>query len=383
MRRKRLLMIGPGYGHNIIPIIEQFNRQTLFDVDFLCHSFNLPEDDYENINFIPFPKVRRSDLVSCIKYILFLLKYSIFGKRYNVLLIQGEIGIFLLFLQIFVKAKTKIFVPWSIDVYNLSQTKTLEGRIIRQIFIRSDYIQVNWFSSKEKIEKLFPNSKTLMFFWGLNDSFFIPPVNVIESDFVRNFLSGISDQKIIVFWPRSIITCHRQDLVVEALALIKKESPKILINFTLYLWPGNVEDKIFRAKIEKIILNTGIDDIVKIVDHPFVSYNDIRIIENRSNFFIQISEQDGLSTFIHEMLLQKKEIILSKTPHYKYLNDYFDLKLEFVDNDINAIAAAIKNKLALTGTNDNDILEYRKNIIINNFNFSKNYTQFIEHIHSL
>ena len=60
--------------------------------------------------------------------------------------------------------------------------------------------------------------------------------------------------------------------------------------FILYIWGGNVEDKKFRLSIEKSISEFDLEKNIKIVDHPFVPYNDIKQIENRTDFFIQISE---------------------------------------------------------------------------------------------
>jgi hypothetical protein len=383
MGKKKMIVIGPGYGHNIFPIIEELNKQTLFEVDFLCHSLKFKQEDYKNVTFIQFPKARRNDLRSCINYILFHLKYSIFGKSYDILLNEGETGFFLLFLYIFIKAKVRIFTPWSNWIIEMAQTKSNKGAISRLIFKKSDYINTNWFDSKETIEKIFPRCKIVLFYWGLSDSFFTPPNKVVESDFVKEFMKGIPDNKVMVFWPRSIIHYHRQDLVVEGLAQILKESPEILQNFILYLWPGNVEDKIIRANIEKSIIDYGLSEKIKIIDHPFVPYNDIRIIENRSDFFIQISEHDGLSTLILEMLLQEKDIILSNIPPYQKLNDYFDLKFNLVDGKVNAIATALKNKLLTKNNQDINILTRRKRICEENFKFSKNYPKFIEFMFSL
>lgn len=381
--KKRMIMIGPGYGHNILPIIEELNKQSFFDVDFLCHSLKFKQKDYDNINFIPFPIARRIDVWSCMKYILFHLKYSIFGKRYDILLIQGETGLFLTLLLIFIKAKNKIFVPWSYGVLNISQKKSKEGLLARLIFKKSDYISTNWYSEKESIKRLFPKSKIILFYWGLEDVFFNPADTQIESQFVKNFLNNIPEHKNIVFWPRSIIRYHRQDMVVEALAFLKNENSRILDDFVLFLWTGNVEDKQFRSEIENLIKKFNLTENVKIIDHPFVNYNDIRIIENRSNFFINISISDGLSTFILEMLLQGRDIILSNNPTYKYLNDFFDLRLDLVDIDVAAIAAAIKTKLNSKNNSDSDIKEKRKKVVFENFRFTKNYPLFIEFMYSL
>ena len=374
MEKKKIMMIGPGRGHNILPIIEEFNKQDLFQVDFLCHYLEFRREDYININFIPFPKWERT-FYSRIRSILFHLRYGLFGGKYDILLIHGEVGIFLLFLLTFIKAKIKIYTPWSYGIIDKCKLQSKEGKISRLIF--------NWFEEKEAIERIFPKSKIILFFWGLHDSFFTPLSNQIESNFVKEFLASIPDRKVIAFWPRSICRYHGHNLVVEALGLIKREFPLLLRDFVLFFWHGNGEDKLLRTNIEKLILNYDLSDNIKIIDHPFVAYGDIRIIENRSDFFINISYQDGVSTFIHEMLLQEKDIILSNISTYKYLNDYFKLKLDLVEIDVESIAAAIKNKLLKIMNQDTEILAHRKRICEENFRFTKNYPKFIDFIYSL
>jgi len=375
-----MLLIGPGRGHNILPIIEELNHQELFKVDFFCHNLEFSQVFYSNINFIPYS----SNFIFELKKHLKLL---FFGKKYDILFIQGGMHHILLTLIyiLLIKSKKKIFCCWSNQIIDIATTKSRAQIIAKLIFKKSDFVFLNWHSIKERFENNFPQwrHKAVLSLGGLHDSFFLPVTNITESNFVKKFLEEIPDQNIISFWPRSIIRANRHDLVIEAIAILKKMFPEILENFTLYLWGGNVEDKHYRLIIEKAILDNDLIKNIKIVDHPFVSFTDIRIIEKRSDFFIQISEHDILSTFIIEVMLQEKDVILSNIRPYQCLNEFYNFNILLVDNDPKIISEEIKNKILNINNQNKELLATRKKICEENFKFSKNYPKLIEWMFSL
>ena len=87
-------------------------------------------------------------------------------------------------------------------------------------------------------------------------------------------------------------------------------------------------------------------EYVEIVDHPFVPQNDIFAIEDRSDFFVQIANDDILSTYIMEMICSCKPFILSNLRTFQFLNDIYNLDVDLVDNDLSLIKKCLEDILS-------------------------------------
>jgi glycosyltransferase involved in cell wall biosynthesis len=173
------------------------------------------------------------------------------------------------------------------------------------------------------------------------DIFFSDEKHKPQSEFAKKFLESIPKDQIVCFWPRSFVPSNNHKLLIESIRLIKQDKPEILNNFKLYLWGGNSKnEKIFKDILDAI----EIDDLsnnIEIVEHPFVPQNDIFAIEERSNFFVQITNDDILSSFVMEILCSCKPFVLSNIRSYQFLNEIYNLNVPLVENKIEKIADKI------------------------------------------
>lgn len=347
----KMLLVGPGFGHNTKGVLDSFKGCDLWDVTFLATTID-PEfiKEYPNINFIPYDcRIYLKRPFHTLRNMLKLAVYARFKGKYDVIYNLGLGGIMHAPLYLFARKKSILaFEIWSNAVLDSAHSnKSISEKLDAYIFKKTDLVCQYWWGIKEKFVNLFPQyeGKWLMYQLSYPDIFFSEEKHQPESEYVKNFLARIPDDQIVCFWPRSIIPSTNHGLTIEALGKIKAENPELMTKFKLYIWAGNLDHADCRKKIDNGIEKYGLQENIEIVRHPFVPQNDIFAIEERSDFFINIVNADLLSTFIMEMICSKKPFVLSNLRTFQFLNEKYGLDIPLVDNNVDKVAAAIKTIL--------------------------------------
>lgn len=348
---KRMLLFGPGYGHNTEQKLRSLSDTSLFEVVFLAYQLdNTFQQKFPYIKFIS------SNFIVSIKHPLKTLMsvYSLFKQvrcsgHYDVVYSLGVSGIFGALTFWFANKKTKRAIEiWSNYILKTAKRNhTFFEKLDAYVLKRADLVCQYWWGIRERFIELFPGygHKFLMYQLSYPDIYFSGEKHLPESDFVMSFLNRIPQDEIVCFWPRSFIQSNNHPLLLNALGIIKKRNPEILSHFKLYLWGGNVQQNSRVLEIKETIISNGLENNVEIVEHPFVSQNDIFAIEERSDLFVQIANDDILSTFIMEIICSGKPFVLSNLRTFQFLNEKYNLDIELVENDDVKIAGKIEKIL--------------------------------------
>ena len=349
--KKKMLLVGPGHGHNVEGKLSSLIEQSLFEVTFLAtHLDHSLVAKYPQIRFVEFDfAFNKSNPLKILSTFWTLLKYARFKEKYDVIYVLGLGSIIIATLFFFSKKQTKRALElWSNSLIDTAKhNKNLLGSSNRYILKKVDYVCQYWWGIREKFITLFPQyeHKFLMYQLSYSDVYFSDEKHQPESEFVKQFLSRIPDNQIVCFWPRSFNASNNHPVLLDAIGLIRREDPGLLVNFKLYLWVGNVEDIEARRIIEEKIKQQDIVSYVEIIKHPFVPQNDIFAIEERSNFFVNIVNDDILSTYIMEMICSCRPFVLSNIRTFQFLNEKYGLNINLVDNTPSLIADKIKDIL--------------------------------------
>lgn len=373
---KKMLLIGPGRGHNIIPYLKAYDSQLQFKVDFLAQGLIFKASEYPNINMINI-KSFKNDFFKWCKYIFF--------KKYDIIYVHGTNDIQIAFFFLISRAKIKIFHAWGNSLIDAALSHQCFKKNIAQIILKfSTYLLWGWHGTKERADKEFPwlKNKSLLLIENCPNFFLSSKQDSIVTPFTRKFLDSIQKERVVSIWPRTIAPCTGQLLVAQSILCIKKQRPELLENYTLYLWGGNVEDSEYRKNIQNLINDNNLEKNIIIVDHPFLSVNELKLVEQRSDFFINIAFEDQLSTFILEMLYLGKPLILSNLRPFQFLNEIYNLEIELTDNNLVSITDILINMIENKTEISQDLIEKRKKFCLDISNQEDKYREFLQLIFS-
>lgn len=356
-KTQKILMFGPGSGHNIKKWLDYFDNKNTYQTTFLSNT----EPKFKTKTIKIFEK----------KNILnfFKLVPEIRRTKYDLLIIHGGFNwrVLLIITYLF-RYKKSIFIPWGIKITELASNKTTSGYFYRKCFEKFDIITSTYSIEKSIKEKLPQFSQKLeMFLWGLdinivNES--SPPTN-----FTTNFLSSLDDDEIFIFYPRSIVPISRFDLLIESVFQLKNSLPP---KVKIVIWHGNQTDLAYKKELEKKIETYNLNDIIKLIEHPYLPDSDIYAIWKRADFSVNIIESDGLSSQVMEAFIFEKPILLSRISTYIPLDDKYGLELDFTNNSIDDIKSKLEILFKTYKGYDKEILFKRRLFALKHFNFEEN-----------
>jgi len=350
---------GRAAGHNIMPFLEYFNTRKDLDFTFCYHEDRDFEPDELNIKFF---KIKI--------YLPAILKLrKILRNDVDVIWFHGAHSpyIFALF-QLFRKKKTTfIFNVWNEWILRAAAENTFRARVYRWAIKRADVLHCNWHGTAEVVKELGFHDNVKVYYWGLHPEYFttetLPPVAE-----TLKFFDWLPENKTIFFFPKSISSSSRHDLVIEAGKILKDKG---VTNFKAVLWLGNRSNGELETGYEKLIDQLDVRELVDFYHHKFIPFNDIRLIWERVDCGLQIAVNEQLSTTFLEPQFFKKEIIVTDIEPYRIYNAKMGVALPLIKLDAQELAARMED--VINGKIPNrETLDFRSKVVHENFNILEN-----------
>lgn len=358
-------MVGPAYGHNILPFLEYFNDSN-HELTLLYSGKNTFANAFSKVCFV---QRNRSKLIS--QYL------KIFRtQEYDLIWYHGGYSYLDVALIILLKRKSlKINLNlWGEAVPKNALKNSVKGMIHRWIFRKAEFVQCNWISTYNLINKIkcpgvFLNP------WGLSEGFFTDTQSDVSAE-TKKFIQSLPATEFKIFWPKSILPVVRHDLIIEAAKLLREEDIK---NYKIYFWLGSINDKELLEKHKSLVNQYGLSENIIFVDHEFVPFTDMKQIWGYMDAGINFVDNDQLSAAVLEPLVYGKETILCDIEPYEYLNKQMKLGLDLVPFNSHNIASVLKQYISGEQTS-HMLKQERKLIIQNNFRFYDNITKVLRHV---
>lgn len=361
----KIILLGPGFGHNIQPFLNYFDKNSNLNVDFYYHGANNFETTYKNIKFY-----------SILKNLYFLI-FKI--NKYDVVWLMGggHLLYIISFFLLFKRRKTQsILHIWGEQLPTRAVKNNFFGKITALAIRNFDIINCNWYGTADILKNKF-KKKVQVNVLGLSESYFKTP-EVIDPE-IYKLLEKIDDKSYNFYYPKSFVSVSRHDLVVEAVSILAKEK---LPNFKVYFIDGNAINKERQQEIIDLIKKYKLEETIILLNRvKYFDTENFNILWSKMDCGLQIAEHDQLSNTIFEPLLQKKEIIISDINPYQYIEEYFGFTLELTPLDKDKIADQMRNKILNKNTISLEEKEHIINLIKERYMFDKNFDKTVTKIH--
>ncbi len=353
-------MFGPGQGHNAEGFIKLFKKNTNYKFYYICKGTCYWQSS-GNLEIITYKNKFNTKIKNLLKVKSFIW-------------VHGGYDIKQIFAIVLLKNKKSIMSVnlWGEQVAKAINKKNFKGIMYRYLFKKIDLVHCNWYGVYHLVKKLFPGA--IVEPWGLVSDFF----NDIESpshDFTKSFLNSLPDNKYKFFYPKSILPVSGQIEVIEACNLLIKSK---VTNFIVYLWNGNVCNLPMKLECERLVKLYELENNVKVVEHPYLSYSDIGNIWLKMDCGLQIAKSDQLSTSFLEPQYFEKELIASFIEPYIKYNELFNSKLKLVSLNPQDIYEQMLLKISCKDLTAKDTLVSRKKTVVDRFKFDKNVMKIID-----
>ncbi len=349
---------GRAAGHNIMPFLEYFNTRK--DIDFtFCYD---SDRDFESNDL----HIKFNHIKFTFSSILKLKK--VLNKKVDIIWYHGGHSpyIFALFQLLRSRKTTFIFNVWNEWILRRASKKDFRAWVYRWAIKKSDVLHCNWHGTAEVVKELNLHENVKVFFWGLHPEYFtsktLPPVEE-----TLKFFNWLPEKKVIFFFPKSISSSSRHDLVIKAGKILKDKGVE---NFKAVLWLGNRSKGDLEESYEALIDKLDVRDLVDFYHHKFIPFNDIRLIWERVDCGLQIAVNEQLSTTFLEPQFFKKEIIVTDIEPYRIYNEKMGVDLPLIPLDENVLAKRME-QVILGNVPDAETLEFRSQKVGENFNILK------------
>ncbi|PCJ25137.1 MAG: hypothetical protein COA97_08290 [Flavobacteriales bacterium] len=366
-KKLNILMFGPAYGHNIQPFIEFFEANTSYELTFAYSGQNDFLASTKNVKFIEYSK----SLFSLLKLT------STIKKEYDIIWYHGgyELNI-LRFIFLFKHKNTKIVLNvWGEHIPRIMLKNNAESKKYLKYYKKAYIIQCNWFGVQKLLLTNFPEDKLPVLLWGLDATFF-KRTNSVLRPVTQDFIESIDTEKINFFYPKSFTEASDHDCIIEAVKLLKEKGA---YQFCVYFWTGNVSRGNFEKDAVEKIKRYQLEEFIKIEQHEFLPFIDIKAIWEKMDCGLQISINDQLSSTLLEPMYLKRELIATNIEPYQILLEKFpELELHLIERKPKALAFRMDDFIDGNTTSD-AVLENRKKVIEKEFNFKKNIQKMMDY----
>lgn len=373
-KKVKLLLTGPGRGHNITYTLGFLNNCSSIETYFLTSNYSFNKDAFPNIHVI--------DYYNTNKFIRILkLSWKCLSlHRFDILFMQSDIGYYVYILKALVRFNKFVFEIWSEPIINNLSSKGFVGNISRAHLHSADVIVCNWYGTYNNLQSLYPvlSLKSIVLPWGLRR--YLLETHEIQSIFLKNVLNQIETDRFVLLNMRSLSDYNAVEIFLQAILIVRERNFEVFKQLYVVFWHGNNVDPVKINFVKDFILDNNMERFAWCDEHPFLAQSDIKHLLMRSNAVVNLVKHDQLSTSILEAMYLKKELLCSNIEPYRIFNERYAAYLTLLDNDPNAIANEII-RLVLNRADVNaseELLNYRKSIIDENFSPARNELKMID-----
>lgn len=364
----KVLMYGPGKGHNAQRFLKWFSKSTEHQLTYFY--FNKANvhwklADYSNIPFISYTQPFK--LISALR------------KGPDLLWVHNWTPIpFLLLTLLFRKRSTRmVFNVWSEPVPIMAGKPGLKGAIYRKFFRSCDLVMSTWYSTWRHLEKI-SNINLEVRQWGLEAEFFEPAQLANAAEETKQFVAGLPQNRYRFFFPKSVNNWARHELIIEAANLVVQRG---VTDFAVYIWTGNHNDAAVLQHLKDLTANYNLQEQILFPEHSFLSNHDMQVIWQHMHCGLQIVAKDQLSTSFTEPMLLKRELLAIDLYPYKVFDEKFDVQLNLV-TDAESLANRMQALIQGNATPD-ELLEKRRQVILNGWQFEQNMPRMLQRFNAL
>lgn len=364
-------MFGPAYGHNIQPFIEFFEMNSSYELTFAYSGQNDFLSTTENIKFVSYSK----NPISLLKL------SSVIKKEYDIIWYHGGYELNLLrLINSFKNKNTKVVLNvWGEHIPRIMLKNDAKSKKYLKYYKKAYIIQCNWYGVQKLLLQNFPEDKLPVLPWGLDKEFFRKsdaPLNPVT----QKFIDSVDGEKTNFFYPKSFTEASDHDCVIEAVRILKDKG---VYQFCVYFWTGNISRGNFEKDAIEKIKKYQLEEFIKIEQHEFLPFNDIKAIWEKMDCGLQISIHDQLSSTLIEPLYMKKELIATNIEPYQILlKKSPELELNLIERKPKALGYRMDDFIDGNTTSDT-VLQNRKKVIEKEFNFEKNIQKMMDYYQQL
>lgn len=354
-------MIGPNGGHNIRPYLDYFQKfETPFELTYVSlNKFQLPRSE--------FPKIKIHNFTIGFSGPLMLIR--LLRQNYDIIWYHGAYHLpVTILVYLFKRRSTKINLNvWNENFPTRAAKNDPIGNYYKRLLKKSDFVQCNWYGTRDLVLKAQPDANVLVRYWGLESSYFEADTGEEYHEETLRFIQNLPGDKFKFFFPKAINLSSHHELIIQSAHRLLEEKVN---NFIIYFWLGRVMGKRYDYLVE-MTDRLELNDHIKFVSHSFLPFRDIKHIWQHVDSGIQVVLKDQLSVSVIEPLYMKKELIISKIAPYIYLADQLNITLDFVENNVDSVANKMKKLIGGMRTDEAELCEKSK-AIETHFNFDDN-----------
>jgi glycosyltransferase involved in cell wall biosynthesis len=212
-----------------------------------------------------------------------------------------------------------VVTPWGNDVleeqgafkewYSLPLTK--------KVFAAANIVAVHSNYMEGRIRPLLQNGvQVVRIRWGINLQTFRSGLDV---ETLRQRWNIDWDQPII-FSPRLAQPFYRHDLVIRALFLIKRESPRVVLVIA-----EQFPDPEYLCELRTLVSNLNLEDHVRFIGS--IPYSDMPLWMNLAHIMVMVPQSDGMPNTLWEAMACGALPVLNRLPQY----------IEIIEDGINGL----------------------------------------------
>lgn len=361
----RYLLIGPGYGHNIVQFLDFFDDKDEFDLCYLSATPLNFSRSYKKIKFFLF------GFVDVLKLTFFIVRGD-----FDVIWLHGGVKLSLLvglWLRLFNRKKTlSVFNVWGEGV-NLKSRGSWVYRFLSRFFFKGfDLVQFNWFHVEDDFSLLYPKMATKTLPWGVSSGYF-KDIKLSAKKEIDQIMQDFSSFEVKMFFPKSITSHSNHCALIDALG-------KLDGNWVLLILEGNGRAETeYQDFMEKVSENNLSDRVFFLNFSSYLDYSSIFYLWCYMDIGLQIVNNDQLSNTLIEPIIAGKKVVASNLRPYKLLCDLYDIDLCLVENEPDKILDGIRRELSMSEKGSIDRLLKNKKNLLKNYVFEENLEKIISY----
>ncbi len=175
-----------------------------------------------------------------------------------------------------------------------------------ELLRKADYITSKSNYLTEELDRLGGfGAKTERIVWGISASRF----HRLDAAALRATL-GLSPQRRVILSPKILRPLYRVHLVVEAMAIVRRDFPEAVLLVTEYS-----PEPYYRAQIARLIEQLELSDHVRFCGH--VDHDSMPLYYSLAEFCVAVPSSDGLPQTLLESIACETPNILSRLPRYE------------------------------------------------------------------